>query len=322
MSQETAIGWTDLSWNPVHGCSIVSTECKFCYAATLSQRYGQTLKPWTPANAAENVLLKPHKLREPLSNAKAWRGPGAAAAAAGKTDGKLVFVNSMSDLFHEQIPDEYIAEVFAVMAMAQRHDFQVLTKRPERMQALLTDEMWWPKVGDAIYARDGDPEHCSALWTTHGNATWLSNVWLGVSIGLRHFVGRADLLRQTPAAVRFISAEPLLGPLDDTRHLRCEGCRWVLPIMHTDENERCSECGHHFEVVGERGLDLTGIDWLIVGGESGPGHRPMDPQWARDLRDAAQATRIGDERPDCAFFFKRDRFPPRPGPLPRWQDLG
>jgi hypothetical protein len=91
MAQATKIEWTDLSWNPIHGCSIVSTECRSCYAMTLSLRRGHTLKPWTPANAAENVLLKPHKLREPLSGAKVWQGLGAAAAAAGKTEGKLVF---------------------------------------------------------------------------------------------------------------------------------------------------------------------------------------------------------------------------------------
>ena len=247
MAQATAIGWTDLSWNPVLGCSIVSTECKNCYAAATADRWGLTPSEWTPANAAENVILKPHKLREPLSGAKAWQGLGAAAAAAGKTDGQLVFVNSMSDLFHEQIPVEYIGRVFNVMAEANRHTFQILTKRPDRMRDVVT----------AYYDTFGlDP---------------LPNVWLGVSIGLRHFVGRADLLRQTPAAVRFISAEPLLGPLVHDRFaLAWPGVR--MPTWN-DGSDR-------------PGLDLTGIDWLIVGGESGKGHRPMDPQWARDLRDA------------------------------------
>src|SRR6185437_16098671 len=194
VSQITSIEWTDVSWNPVHGCSKVSPGCAHCYAETLSRRYGQTPAPWTPANAEENVILKPHKLRQPLSRAKAWQRLGTAAAAAGKTDGKLVFVNSMSDLFHELVPDDYIADVFSVMARCPQHTFQVLTKRPERMRDLLSEA---PFEADL--------------------PTWpLPNVWLGVSIENRRFVHRADLLRDTPAAVRFISAEPLLGPLIGT----------------------------------------------------------------------------------------------------------
>ena len=303
MAQATAIGWTDLSWNPVLGCSIVSTECKNCYAAATADRWGLTPSEWTPANAAENVILKPHKLREPLSNAKAWRGLGAAAAAAGKSDGKLVFVNSMSDLFHEAIPDEYIAKVFAVMAAAPQHTFQILTKRPERMRE------WFAWEGKGInrcgtvrnafdfagYAdKLGDPMARLFPWP-------LPNVWLGVSIGLRHFVGRADLLRQTPAAVRFISAEPLLGPLvrpgDGVGCL----CGWPLDPCHPAFAGR--RCDRRDQEAPE--LDLVGIDWLIVGGESGHGHRPMDVQWARDLRDAAQAS-------GTAFFFKQGSGP-RPG---------
>jgi protein gp37 len=275
MSQATTIEWTDVSWNPIHGCSIVSTECRNCYAQTLSLRYRQTLKPWTPANAPENVILKPHKLREPLSNAKAWRGLGAAAALAGKTDGMLVFVNSMSDLFHEQVPDEYIARVFAVMAEAERHTFQVLTKRPDRMRD---------------WARIYQPEP-------------LPNVWLGTSIGLRQFVGRADQLRDTPAAVRFISAEPLLGPLVRSSQ-PCPKARMGddRPCIRTmDHPGDCAvSWGSTTADFGEwpPELDLHGIDWLIVGGESGAGHRPIGPEWARDLRDAATALGI-------AYFFKQ-----------------
>jgi protein gp37 len=249
MSQSTAIEWTDVSWNPVHGCSKVSPGCAHCYAATLSLRYGQTKKPWTPANAAENVMLKPHKLREPLSNAKEWRGLGAAAAAAGMADGKLVFVNSTSDLFHEEVPSTFIIDVFNVMGEARQHTFQILTKRPERMANMLRS---WPLR-----------EH----WP---------NVWLGVSIENRRFAGRADWLRLISPAVRFISAEPLLGPL-----VGMEKRQQDYPIR----------AGRPHGVVQETwrpGLDLTGIDWLIIGGESGPGHRRMDLQRARDLRDAAQ----------------------------------
>lgn len=282
VAQGTSIEWTDVSWNPVHGCSKVSPGCAHCYAEALSLRYGQTRASWTPENVAVNVLLKPHKLREPLSSAKDWRGLGAAAAVAGKVDGKLVFVNSMSDLFHEQIPDEYIARVFATMALAQRHTFQVLTKRPERMRALLGDPVFWLQVrvaGKGHGSRSVSVAERAAVEDAT-SSTPLPNVWLGVSIENRRFIGRADDLRATPAAVRFISAEPLLGPL--VAHLRSDAwpCMWWDrrgDLVATEESDH--------------GLDLTGIDWVIVGGESGPGHRPMRLEWARDLRDACRATR-------------------------------
>lgn len=274
MAQATSIEWSDVTWGPVHGCSRVSTGCKNCYAETLSLRYGHTKAPWTARNAAENVLLKPHKLREPLSGAKAWRGLGPAAAAAGKTDGKLVFVNSMSDLFHEEIPDDYIAEVFAVMALAQRHTFQVLTKRPERMRALLGDAAMFAGAVEWA-ARDAGHQIEYMPWP-------LPNVWLGVSIENRKWVQRADVLRATPAAVRFISAEPLLGPLVRDGWA-ADGRGRVF------DEERWWQDGYEGP-----DLDLADIDWLIVGGESGPGHRPMNPQWARDLRDACLAA-----RPQC-----------------------
>lgn len=208
MSQETSIEWCDVTWNPVHGCSKVSPGCAHCYAATLSLRYKHTKLPWTPANAAENVLLKPHKLREPLSNGKDWRGLGAAAAAAGKTDGKLVFVNSTSDLFHERVPATFIVEVFNIMREASRHTFQILTKRPERMANMLRG---WP---------------LRKHWP---------NVWLGTSIENRRFVDRADWLRLAPAAVRFISAEPLgidwlIAGGESGQHHRRLDLEWVRQL--------------------------------------------------------------------------------------------
>lgn len=251
MAQTTKIEWTDVSWNPVHGCSRVSTGCKNCYAETLSLRYGQTKVPWTARNAEQNVMLKPHKLREPLSKAGPWKNPC------------RVFVNSMSDLFHEQIPDGYIAQVFGVMESAPQHTFQVLTKRPERMRDLMLK--WYL------------PSACDPP----------ANVWLGVSIENRKWVGRADVLRETPAAVRFISAEPLLGPLiaqGGTFHSRDDTGGFVWRWRD----------GY----VGPE-LSLRDIDWLIVGGESGSGHRPFDPQWARDLRDACAAS-------GTAYFHKQN----------------
>ncbi len=264
MAQQTAIEWTDVSWNPIHGCSKVSPGCAHCYAETLSRRFRQTPRPWTPANAAENVLLKPHKLREPLS----WRKP------------RMVFVNSMSDLFHEQVPDDYIDAVFGVMAQARAHTFQVLTKRPERMCE-------WINRVPSLTASAYTP----GAFTFTPDQWPLPNVWLGVSIENRRYVHRADLLRKTPAAVRFISAEPLLGPL-------------LRPM--TDGGFRAWTCARPTP-----DLDLTGIDWLIVGGESGAGHRPVEPQWVRDLRDACtseMARRAHGDLPgrlNPAFFFKQ-----------------
>jgi protein gp37 len=223
----TAIEWTEQTWNPVTGCSKISPGCAHCYAETLSLRWRFSQLPWTPANARENVLTHPERLAHPLR----WRRP------------RLVFVNSMSDLFHEQVPGEFIERVFAAMNDAGRHTFQVLTKRPERMLGLVPTQP-------------------------------APNVWLGVSIENRRYIGRADVLRATPAAVRFISAEPLLGPLDD--------------------------------------LDLTRIDWLICGGESGPRHRTMRPEWAADLRDRCVAEGV-------AFFFKQDSGA-RPGQRGRFTD--
>ena len=189
-------------------------------------------------------MLKPHKLREPLGKGAPWDKPC------------MVFVNSMSDLFHELVPFEYIDRVFATMAEAKQHTFQVLTKRPERMLA------YFERAADymGLMLEDLIP------WP---------NVWLGVSIENRRFVGRADVLREVPAAVRFISAEPLLGPLvKDTWFNRERG----LPVRRWADRD----------LDEQPELDLAGIDWLIVGGESGPGHRPMRLEWAYDLVEAAR----------------------------------
>ena len=211
--KSTKIEWTDATWNPVTGCSKVSPGCDHCYAETLSLRFGWSKKPWSIENAAENVVLHPERLRKPLS----WREP------------RMVFVNSMSDLFHENVPDSFIHDVFSAMQEAERHTFQVLTKRPRRMrdfmQRYFADNEFW-----------GPPP---------------ANVWLGTSIESWRFNWRADVLRETPAAVRFISAEPLLDTL-----------------------------------YGARPLILDGIHWVIAGGESGPNYRTMYADWVRQIRDA------------------------------------
>lgn len=213
-ADKTAIEWTEATWNPVTGCSKVSPGCARCYAETLSLRFRWSEAAWTPSNATRNVVLHRDRLSIPLR----WRRS------------RVVFVNSMSDLFHELVSISFVREVFAVMEEASRHTFQILTKRHDRLAELAPSLSWPP------------------------------NVWMGVSVENRRWMERVDRLREVPAAVRFISAEPLLGPLD--------------------------------------GLDLTGISWLIAGGESGARHRPTREEWVLDLRDRCLAEGV-------PFFFKQ-----------------
>lgn len=212
MSDRSRIEWTQATWNPVTGCDKVSPGCAHCYAETFAERWRGI--PGHPYEQGFDLRLWPDRIEQPLK----WRAP------------RVIFVNSMSDLFHERVPVDFIASVFDVMERAPQHVFQILTKRPERL-AKLASELPWP-----------------------------GHVWMGVSIENRRWVGRADALRGVPAAVRFISAEPLLGPLV--------------------------------------GLDLTGIDWLIAGGESGYRHRPVQEEWILDLQE-----RCSEE--GVAFFFKQ-----------------
>lgn len=226
MADRSEIEWTEATWNPVAGCSKVSPGCAHCYAERISLRFGRSVRPWTPANAPENVVLHPERLNQPLR----WRRP------------RLIFTNSMSDLWHELVPFEFVDEVWDVMRRADWHVFQVLTKRPERA-------LEWSR--HYLEAHDGLG----------------GNVWLGVSIENSRFTHRADVLREIPAAVCFISAEPLLGSLFENGPRRAP-------------------------------LDLTGIGWLIAGGESGACARPVDVRWVRELRD-------GCARAGVPFFFKQ-----------------
>lgn len=230
MADKSAIEWTDATWNPVTGCSRVSPGCAHCYAATLAPRLarmgqaGYTDLPWTPENAAANVMIHADRLDTPLR----WKRP------------RRIFVNSMSDLFHELVPLDFLCWVFTTMAAAPQHTFQVLTKRPERMAAVM----------GSVAA--------GSIW----NEWPLPNVWIGTSIENNRYTSRADDLRAVPGewTTRFLSLEPLLGPLPS--------------------------------------LDLTGIGWVIVGGESGPGFRPVDPDWVRDVRDRCVAAGV-------PFLFKQ-----------------
>lgn len=244
MPGDTNIAWTDKTWNFVTGCSRTSPGCDHCYAEALAKRFAGTKA--FPAGFA--VTAHPERLGAPLR----WRKPS------------RIFVNSMSDLFHPEVPDELVARGFAVMRAAHWHTFQVLTKRPQRMAKLLSKPTFITQV-DSL-APDG-PSLEPRAWP-------LPNVWLGVSVETDRYAFRADWLWDTPASVRFVSAEPLLGPLPS--------------------------------------LDLAGVDWLIVGGESGPGARPLEVAWVRDLRDRCQAAGV-------AFFLKQDAGP-RPGCRGRFAD--
>jgi len=216
MSDRSAIEWTDATWNPVRGCSKLSAGCKFCYAEVFAERFRGV--PGHPFEQGFDLRLVPQKLNEPIG----WRKP------------RRIFVNSMSDLFHEDIPIDYLAAIGDVMLRADWHVYQVLTRRHERMHALLTGPLRW-------MAR-------------------LPHVWFGVSVENRkHGLPRLAALRETPASVRFVSMEPVLEDLGT--------------------------------------VDLSGIDWAIVGGESGAHARPMARDWVVGIRQQCQAQGV-------AFFFK------------------
>lgn len=254
MSNKSQIEWTDATWNPVTGCSKVSAGCKHCYAERLFPRV-------YPGRDFGKVRMHKERLPHPGR----WRKP------------RRVFVNSMSDLFHGAVPFEFIDEVFAVMARCQQHIFQVLTKRPERM-------LVWAQTLFSRRTRLG-------YGVCTGGSPWpLPNVWLGVSCENQATAdARIPLLLQTPAAVRFISAEPLLGQLDLYAYLP----------------DPWSGSAH----LGAPYGDLPPLDWVIVGGESGPRARLMDPAWARAIRGQCQATGV-------AFFLKQmTKKAPIPGDL-------
>jgi len=212
MATNSAIEWTEATWNPLTGCTKVSPGCKHCYAERLAIR----LQAMGQANYVNGfkLTLQEQALELPLR----WKRP------------RTVFVNSMSDLFHKDVPIEFIQRVFNIMRRAYWHKFQVLTKRAERLSDL-SKKLAWP-----------------------------SNIWMGVSVENLDYTYRIDHLRQTQAYVKFLSLEPLLGPLPK--------------------------------------LNLGGIDWVIVGGESGPGARPMNPAWVKDIRDQCRNAQV-------PFFFKQ-----------------
>ena len=283
----TNIEWTDRVWNPVTGCQKVSPGCKHCYAEGVAHRFWATQYPQVPVGPSlpdggptawrdrqfTDVLTHEDRLLEPLS----WKKPS------------RVFVNSMSDLFHEDVPDGFIDEVFATMAAGHRHTYQVLTKRPERMRAYMSaadleERIHWASLNRFGHTPDFDPSVDS--WTT---GRWpLPNVWLGVSVEDQQRADeRIPLLLQTPAAVRFISAEPLLGPIDlevvpiPAPGADVYGLRGVAqPLTEKDaEPDDWKYWTRH----------SAKLDWVIVGGESGPGARPCHEAWVRSIVQQCQA---------------------------------
>ena len=265
----TSIEWTDRTWNPVTGCTKVSAGCKNCYAEGVANRFWAKNCPPVAGRSRRftDVQCHPDRLDEPLR----WRKPC------------RVFVNSMSDLFHDDVPDEFIDHVFAVMALAPQHTFQVLTKRPERMRLYMENELpmrWlrtdsWNRAAQKI-----DPARCfDASREVFVNP--LPNVWLGVSVeDQRAADERIPLLFQTPAAVRFLSCEPLIGPVAVGRWLHeshCDASNDASPCLCVPKGNRFAE---------------DRIDWVIVGGESGPGARPCDVAWVRSIVEQCRAAGV------------------------------
>jgi protein gp37 len=215
MADRSTIEWTEATWNPTTGCDRISAGCDNCYALALAKRLKAMGSPkyqrdGDPRTSGPGFGVSVHEGE--LAVPTLWREP------------RVVFVNSMSDLFHARVPVEFVQQVFEVMAVTPRHTYQVLTKRATRLERIAS-RLLWP-----------------------------DNVWIGVSVESAAQLGRIDALRRVPAAVRFVSAEPLLGPLND--------------------------------------LDPAGLDWLIAGGESGPNARPVRAEWLRDLRDMCQAADV------------------------------
>jgi len=269
VSDKSAIEWTDASWNPVTGCTEVSAGCDHCYARTFAERWRGI--PGHPYEQGFDLKLWPERLDVPLR----WRRP------------RRVFVNSMSDLFHDDVDDEFIGQVFAVMSLARQHQFQVLTKRPGRMASLVGRESFRELVDTMAVIMDGG-------YDDEGNLpgaleAWpLPNVWLGTSVEDQRWADiRIPKLLETPAAVRFLSCEPLLGPID----LRTKARNGALIDSLRGDVSDPRDGVVYAAAPGS-------IDWIIVGGESGHGARPMDSAWVRSLRD--QCTDAG-----VAFFFKQ-----------------
>ena len=269
---DTNISWTNAVWNPVTGCTKVSPGCKNCYAEAMTERfYGK--------NSFENIVLHPDRLDTPLH----WKKP------------RMIFVNSMSDLFHENIPFEFIDRVFAVMALCPQHTFQILTKRPERMREYMSAGTFTFEA--AMYSLTSPRVMDDFVWP-------LPNVWLGVSVENQKYADeRIPLLLQTPAAIRFVSAEPLLGEIRlvaKTTFPPSGGIEdWLRFIANPYAKEIWVE-----EMVSKIqwssfDVHFRTVDWVIVGGESGANRRECNPEWIQSIADQCRDAGV-------ACFVKQD----------------
>jgi len=303
MAETSSIEWTDATWNPVTGCSVVSPGCTNCYAMKLAgtrlqhhvSRAGLTRETKAGPVWTGEVRLNEQWLTQPLQ----WRRP------------RRIFVCAHGDLFHESVPDGWIDRVFAVMALAPQHTFQVLTKRAERMRRYFErydaahDDNCADFIANAARKAGATLMMCREARERVLDDWPMPNVWLGVSVeDQARAKERIPHLMAAPAAVRFLSCEPLLGPMDlgvawhgeNALDSECWGdCNWCrngadFPPLHNCQAHRQSEADYE--------KARTGIDWVILGGESGPGARPMHPDWARSLRD--QCAEAG-----VPFFFKQ-----------------
>lgn len=293
MADKTKIEWTDATWNVITGCSVKSPGCANCYAMRLAgtrlrshpTRKGLTIE--TKAGPVWNgeVRFNEGMLAQPLQ----WKRP------------RRIFVCAHGDLFHENVPDEWIDRVFAVMALAPQHTFHVLTKRADRMRQYMqravgriADRVMELRRSDLAKSRGLGPTAVAPLPHIRPGAAWwpLPNVWLGVSVeDQKRADERIPDLLATPAAVRWLSMEPLLGPVDLTEWLICPNARDGLSMdPSTGAYECCKTCDW-------TGL-IGGLDWIVLGGESGPGARPMHPDWARAIRDQCAAAGV-------PFVFKQ-----------------
>lgn len=281
LSDKSKIEWCDASWNPVTGCTKVSEGCRNCYAEKFAERFRG--KPGHYFENGFDITLRPDKMDQPLK----WKRP------------RKIFVNSMSDLFHPDVPEPFIDRVFAVMAQTPEHIYQILTKRPERMRSYLMEGRaslvayaMGEDFGNRRYTRRKINNVNTALF--HLEQWPLPNVWLGTSVENQKAADeRIPLLLQTPAAVRFLSMEPLLDsvnlkPLWET----CPECgSWEIYYLRGG-NCYCDDCGVDIDKA------KIGIDWIIAGGESGPKARPMHPEDPRSIRDQCQTAGV-------PFFFKQ-----------------
>ncbi len=275
MSEKSRIAWTNATWNPVTGCSKVSPGCKHCYAERDWHRFhgrqevtieiahgpigdGRRITEVRGPRPFTHVLTHPERLEVPLR----WKRP------------RLIFVNSMSDLFHEAVPDSFIDRVFAVMALSPQHTYQILTKRPERMRA------WFDPGHDNREHAVGETMRLLTQGRDPGLPEWpLRNIWLGVSAENQETADeRIPLLLETPAAVRWLSAEPLLSPVSFEE----------VPVGMFGP----------LRPYGGRGPDTPGLDWVVVGGESGPHAREMRGEWVRTMLTQCQEARV-------PFFMKQ-----------------